>query len=75
VLPAWSGRRAQDITKRDVLDLLDGIVDRGAPIHANRVLAAVRKLFSWCIERDILTASPCTGLKAPATEQSRDRLL
>src|SRR6185437_10602885 len=29
VLPKWGHKRVEDITRRNVLDLLDGIVDRG----------------------------------------------
>jgi integrase len=75
IKPKWGKRRAQDITKRDVLDLLDGIVDDGAPILANRTLALVRRFFNWCLERDILAASPCAGVAPPAPETSRDRVL
>jgi integrase len=64
-----------EITRRDVLDLLDRTVDRGSPIAANRTLAAVRKLFAWCVDRDIITLSPCSGVKPPALERSRDRVL
>jgi Arm DNA-binding domain len=39
VLPNWGHRKAFDITRRDVIALLDHIVERGAPIQANRVLA------------------------------------
>ena len=46
LLPAFRGRILSDITKRDVINLLDGVVDRGSPIMANRVLAALRKFFS-----------------------------
>jgi integrase len=42
---------------------------------ANRTLAAVRKLFSWCLSRGIITASPCEGVVAPQREKSRDRVL
>ena len=75
VLPRWGRRLLKDITRRDVLDLLDGLVAGGRPIAANRVLTAVRKLFNWAIERDILGASPCAGVKPPTPEQSRDRVL
>ncbi|MCP8939402.1 tyrosine-type recombinase/integrase [Alsobacter sp. SYSU M60028] len=75
VLPAWKGRRVQSITRRDVIALLDSVVDRGAPILANRVLAVVRRMFSWCVERGILEASPAAGVKAPSVERSRDRVL
>lgn len=75
VVPVWSGRRVQEITRRDVLELLDGIVDRGASIGANRTLAAVRRLFNWCVERDILGEAPTDKVKAPTAERSRDRVL
>jgi integrase len=42
---------------------------------ANRVLAAVRKFFNWCIGRGILEISPCSGITAPAREQARHRVL
>lgn len=75
VLPQWRGRRLSEISKRDVLDLLHRIVDRGAPIMANRVLAGFRGLCSWAIEQDLISISPCAGVKAPADETSRDRVL
>jgi integrase len=75
VLPRWRGRLARDITRRDVLDVLDRVVDAGKPIAANRVLAAVRKMFAWAVSRDIIAASPCAGVKPPAAERSRDRIL
>ena len=75
VIRVWKGRRVQDITKRDVNELLDEIVDRGAGIMANRTLAAIRKLFNWCVSRDIIAASPCTLIDPPAEEKSRDRIL
>ncbi len=70
VLPHWRRRPIRDITRRDVLDLLDGIVAGGRPVAANRALTAVRKLFGWAMERDIVASSPCTGVKPPTPEQS-----
>jgi integrase len=75
VLPRWRGRLASSITRRDVLDLLDHYVQSGRPSTANHVYRAVRKMFSWAVERDILVASPCAGIKLPSPEQSRDRVL
>ena len=75
VLPRWRGKMIHDITRRDVLDVLDRVVDSGAPIAANRTLSAVRKLFSWCVQRDITATSPCAGVKPPTAERSRDRVL
>src|SRR5215472_991716 len=75
VLPRWRGRMVHDITRRDVLDILDRVVDGGAPIAANRVHATVRKFFNWAVARDILAASPCAGVKPPTAERARDRVL
>jgi integrase len=74
-LPRWRGRNIDSITRRDVLDVLDRIVDSGASIEANRTLAAVRKLFNWALSRDIIASSPCAGVKPPSAEHSRDRVL
>ncbi|MGF1553430.1 MAG: tyrosine-type recombinase/integrase [Paracoccaceae bacterium] len=75
VLPAWGSRRLDSITRRDVIELLDGIADRGAPVMANRTLAQVRRLFSWAVARDVVPASPVAGVKPVAAETSRDRVL
>jgi integrase len=74
VIQLWNGRKVQDITKRDVIALLDTVRDR-APVMANRNLAAVRKLFNWCLARDVIQVSPCTLIEPPAPERSRDRIL
>jgi integrase len=75
VLPRWRRRLARDITRRDVLGVLDRVVESNKPIAANRTLAAVRKMFNWAVSRDILAASPCVGVKPPSAERSRDRVL
>jgi hypothetical protein len=75
VLSVWSDRSAHEISRRDVNALLDGIVSRGAPVKANRTLAAIRKMFSWAVSRDIIAASPCVGVSPPTKEISRDRVL
>jgi integrase len=75
VLPRWRGRLVHDVTRRDVLDLLDRVVDSGKLIAANRTLSAVRKMFNWAVARDIIAASPCAGVKPPTAERSRERVL
>ena len=75
VLPHWGHRKAYDVTRRDVIALLDRIVERGAPILANRILALISKLFNWAISRDLLEHNPCYQVKAPSKENQRDRVL
>ena len=60
---------------RDIHDLLDGIVTRGSPVTANRMLAWLRRMCSWAVERGIIEVSPCVGIRSPAAETSRDRVL
>lgn len=75
VVGRWKGRRLSTITKADVHELLDEIVDRGSPIAANRLLATFRKCCSWAVERGLIEKSPCDGVKPPAIGKSRDRVL
>ncbi|MBI4864360.1 MAG: integrase family protein [Candidatus Riflebacteria bacterium] len=59
----WKERPVASITKRDVLDALAGILDRGAPIEANHFLARLRRFFGWCAEREIIETVPTDRLK------------
>ena len=62
IVVRWGGRRLSGISRRDVNMLLDDIVDRGAPIAANRVLAILRKFCRWAVSREIISHSPCDGV-------------
>ena len=75
IIPKLGAKRMSDVKRSDVHDLLDDIVDRGAPIIANRTLAVFRRLCNWAVERGIIATSPCEKVKAPAAENSRDRVL
>jgi integrase len=75
IIGAWRGRKLSEIRKADIHELLDSIVDRPAPIVANRVLATFRRMCGWAVERGVIETSPCLGIRAPAPEQSRDRVL
>jgi integrase len=74
-LPRFGRRKAKDITRRDIIVMLDEIVARGAPIQANRTLEIVRKLFNWAVARDTLGANPCYRIAKPSTENRSDRVL
>jgi integrase len=75
VVAPWRGRRLSQIGRADIHGLLDGIVARGSPVTANRTLAWLRRMCSWAVERGIIEVSPCAGIRAPAAETSRDRVL
>ena len=75
VLPAWEHRQITDISRRDVLDVIDVIVDRGAVITARRVQAHLHRLFRWAVGRGIVVTSPVSDLPKPGSEIKRDRVL
>ena len=75
VFPAWGHQKAQDITKGNVITLLDKVVDRGSPQTANNIFKILRKMFNWAVKKDQLKVSPCTGIDMPAPLRLKERAL
>jgi integrase len=61
--------------KRDVIALVDKKVAAGAEVQANHILARLRTLFGWTVEKDRIASNPCNGLRPPTKEKARDRVL
>jgi integrase len=67
---------ARDLSKRQLVTLLDEMVDRGAPVAANRTHALLKQLFDWAAAKDLVPASPMAGIERPGGEESpRERVL
>ena len=75
VVGAWRGRRIQEITRRDAIELIDAIADRGAVAMARRVQTHLHRLFRWAVSRGIVDASPVVDLPKPGRVVKRDRWL
>jgi integrase len=75
IVPPWKHKLITDVSRPDVLRLIDGIVDGGSPVAANRVLAVVKAFFNWTVGRGYIAISPAAAVKPPTVEQSRDRVL
>jgi len=73
--PYLGNRPISEFSKLDISKVLDAHVARGVPMVGNRTLAHMRKLFNWCVDRGLLESSPANGVKAPAKEVARDRVL
>jgi integrase len=78
VIPIIGTRKAKDIRKRDIVALLDRIVERGTSKKpcgsmANRVRALLITMFKFAVQRDILDSSPCVYLNVPHKEKARER--
>jgi integrase len=68
----WAGR---SISKRDVVEVVTAIEQRGAPVAANKALKATKTFLRWCVGRAVLDQSPAEGVPLPSKEVPRDRVL
>jgi integrase len=74
VVTQWGERPLTDIRRADVNELVREL-RKGAPIRANRVLAYLKTFFGWCVDQDLIEASPAAAVKRPSKEVKRDRVL
>jgi len=75
VKPVWEGRLIANIRRRDALELIDHIADRGAVTLARRTHAHLHRLFRWAVARGIIEANPFADLPRPGKVVKRDRVL
>lgn len=78
ILPRLGKKKAKEISRRNLVVALDNIVDRGAPVSANRTLSVVKKMFQYAIERGILESNPAIGITKKSIggiEKSKERYL
>lgn len=75
VLPTWRGRLITSLGRRDVIELLDAIVDEGKIAKARNVHAHLHRLFAWSVGRGIISANPMAELDKPGQAVERDRVL
>src|SRR6516162_4894231 len=71
----WAGRSIHEITKRDVVEIVAAIQQRGAPSAANKTLKSIKTFLRWCVGRAVIDQSPAEGVPLPAKEIARDRVL
>jgi integrase len=76
VLPEWGDRDANSIAPREVVTLLDGILDRGAQRMANKVRSILFQMFKFGVGRGMVDGSPVVLVSRPSTvTTTRDRIL
>lgn len=74
ILPVLGKLRVKEITRRDVVKVLNIIQDRGAYFVSNRVRAAMSKAFTFAIQQGLLEANP-VQYTACMKEKARERVL
>ncbi|WP_028579401.1 tyrosine-type recombinase/integrase [Desulfogranum japonicum] len=76
ILPQIGKIKLNEVTRADLISLIDVIEDRGAMVACNRALAVLSKMFNFAAERDILKGMPPTfGMKKRGEERVRERCL
>lgn len=68
---------ASDITKRDLVLIIDKILARGSTVMANRIRDLTAQVFNFAAMRDLIASSPAAGLmkKPGGQEQAKERSL
>jgi integrase len=80
LVPHWGIRPITAITRRDVVELIEKIVDRPAPAYAHNIFGHVRTLFNWAINSNKydFETSPCDRLEPKeliGAKKTRERVL
>ena len=64
-LGAWNGRSIHEISKRDVVEVVSAVEQRGALVAANTTLKAIKTFLRWCVGRAVLDQSPAASRCQP----------
>lgn len=78
IIPLLGDIELAKLSPSTVTSALDKIVKRGAPVHANKVLAALKQAFSYGVRRGAMAENPAMLLQARdigGIEKPRDRYL
>lgn len=73
LLPTLGHKKTRDVTRRDVVLLLDKVRTR-APILANRLQGRIVRLFNFAADRGVIEFNPLHRMSKPK-EEGRDRIL
>jgi integrase len=64
LIPAWTDRRIDQITRREIKDRILAIADR-SPATAHNCLVIVKTFFKWaCDTREFIEVNPAAGISA-----------
>lgn len=78
IIPLLGKIALDKIQTIDISKALDKIVERGAPVHANRVLSTIKQVFNYGVSRGSLPFNPASNIRARdigGIEKSRERFL
>src|SRR3990167_1598952 len=78
IIPLLGHMELEKIQAIDVSSALDTIVQRGAPVHANRILSSLKQAFNYAVSRGNMSQNPASNNRARnigGMEKPRERYL
>ena len=75
VLPYLGKIKVNEVRKRDILPVLEKLVDREAVCLANLTYKRMKRVFNFAAARDIIEFSPMINMEPVGETKSRDRVL
>jgi integrase len=68
-------RKATDIRRRDLRQLLDTVADQGHETEAEKQRSVIQPMFRWALRQDIVEIDPSAGLSPYGLSVARERVL
>jgi len=75
ILPTIGHHRAEAVTKRHVMEVVEAVAARGSFVTADHVLGLVRAIYNWANGIGWLDVNPTLGLKKRNAGKPRERVL
>ena len=75
ILPAIGSLKAELVTKRHVMAVVETVAKREAYVTADRVLGIIRSIYNWAAGTGRVEVNPTFGLKKRNTGRPRQRVL
>ncbi|HAU1838727.1 TPA: tyrosine-type recombinase/integrase [Legionella pneumophila] len=78
IIPLLGDAVLDKLQTKDITIALDKIVQRGAPIHANRILSTIKQVLNYAVSRGYIQYNPATNIRTRdigGIEKPRERVL
>ncbi len=75
ILPKWKSREYDELTRGDLVELVEGLITEGKPTLANRVHALCSKIGSFAVDAGLLNGNPFGRVAKRGVEQVGRRVL
>ncbi len=78
LLPEYGDKQISELTRATITAILQGVVDRGSPVMANRMLTQFKRFMDYCEDKGWIEANPLERVKrrnVGGREQAKDRNL